>query len=815
MKQYFTVFGMSCAACQAHVEKAVRSLKGVERAEVSLLQNKLTVSYDVSCLKASDIVQAVEKAGYQARLQDGADTLLPLTEANQLKQRFVYSLLFLLPLMCLSMGVMFGWQASALLKLAAGQLLLTLPILWLNRIIFIRGFYHLFHLTPNMDSLVSLGSAAATVSGLITMVRWWSPANPTAEDGHLYFESAAMILTLVTLGKWLEARAKAKTSDAISALVRLLPPQAHRWENNQETTVPVNDLHKNDEIIVRAGERIAADGIICYGSGSVDESALTGESLPQDKLTGNPVSAGTLLVSGFIRVKITHTGKDTTLSQIISLVEQAAGSKAPIAALADRISAVFVPVVLAIAALTFAVWYISGAPTGFALSCAISVLVISCPCALGLATPTAIMAGTGQAAKRGILIKSAAAFERARALTTIVLDKTGTVTTGRMRVAHVYPANTVTPDELISKAASLESSSQHPFAQALRAYAKEKNTTLFQTADFQLIPGRGLQAALGQQRIYGGNLTWMEELNIPVKKGNDILQQAAEQGCTPLFFASGNKWLGSIWFADTIKPSAAKAVSLLKKLHLQVILLTGDNEYAARYVANQTHIDTVFSGVLPQEKEEVIRQLQAQKQQVGMVGDGINDAPALVRADVGLALGTGTDVAVESADMVLMREDLCTLVGALELSRAVVTNIRQNLFWAFFYNILGIPLAAGVLYSTLGWKLNPMFAAAAMSISSLCVVSNALRLRFFVPSYERAITHPEKEFAMKKTLVIEGMMCGHCAAHVERALASIPGVQAKVDLAHKTATVEAATEISDDVLRKAIQDAGYEVVAIQ
>ncbi len=818
MKQNFTVSGMSCAACQVRVEKAVRALKGVQQADVNLLQNKLTVTYDPSLLTTADILQAVQKAGYQADLQNDFPTQ-PLGEVHSLKQRFIYSLFFLLPLMYLSMGVMLGGPIPAVLntpfKLALLQLLFTLPILWLNRPFFSRGFYHLFRLSPNMDSLVALGSTAAVVSGLITIFCWCFSSKTATTDEHLYFESAAMILTLVTLGKWLEARAKAKTSDAIAALVRLLPAQATRWENNTEKIVPINELRSGDELVIRAGERIAADGVICYGSGAVDESALTGESLPQDKLVNQPVTAGTLLVSGFVRIKIIHTGKDTTLSQIIALVEEAAGSKAPLAALADRVSAVFVPTVLFIAVITFVAWYLIGAEVGFSLSCAIAVLVIACPCALGLATPTAIMVGTGQAAKRGILIKSAAALERARALTTVVLDKTGTVTTGRMRVMHVLPSATVTPEELISTAASLESASQHPFAQALRAYAKEKNSPLFQTADFQLIPGRGLQASLGQHRLYGGNLTWMQELKISVKKGKEILQQAAGQGCTPIFFASGKKWLGSIWFADTIKPSSARAVSLLKKLQLTVVLLTGDNEYAARYVADQTQIDTVFSGVLPQEKEEIIRQLQTKGQRVGMVGDGVNDAPALARADVGIALGTGTDVAVESADLVLMREDLCTLVGALELSRAVVKNIKQNLFWAFFYNIVGIPLAAGAFYATLGWKLNPMFAAAAMSLSSVCVVSNALRLRFFVPSYEQETAQAKKEFSMKKTLVIEGMTCGHCAAHVERALASIPGVQAKVDLTRKTATVESATEISDDVLKKAVQDAGYEVVAIQ
>jgi len=831
MKQKFDVSGMTCSACQAHVERAVSGLPGVNRVSVNLLQNAMSVEYDESLAGVRDIVSAVRRAGYDARVQgekspDATPQAAAREEANQIKRRFWLSLAFLLPLMYVSMGHMVpGFLPDAVAGnpgiFALAQFVLVLPVLFINRGFFIRGLKHLFAGAPNMDSLVALGSGASAVSGAAVLFRVvylmketdWTRAFDASSN--LYFESAAMILTLVTLGKWLEARAKVKTSDAISALVRLVPAEASVLRAGKEVRVPVEGLVPGDIVLARAGERIAADGVVVDGGGAADEAALTGESVPQDKIIGSAVAAGTVLASGYVEFRVERMGKDTLLAQIITLVEEASGSKAPIARLADRVSAVFVPAVMAVSLLTLAAWTFQGVGWAFALSCAIAVLVISCPCALGLATPTAIMVGTGQAAKNGVLVKSAAALERAHQVTAVVLDKTGTVTAGQMRVAGVYPAPGVSEEELLSQAASLEHFSQHPFAKALSAYAEEKNVPLFQAAEFALVPGRGVRALEGGETLAGGNLTWMKELGVPVADGEDVLSRAAREGCTPLFFARGGKWLGHIWFSDTVKPSSADAVKLLKKMRLKVILLTGDNELTARKVAESVGIETVIAGVLPQEKEAVIRRLQNEGEVVAMAGDGVNDAPALARADVGIALGAGTDVAVESADIVLMKDDLTGVAVSLQLSRAVLRNIKQNLFWAFFYNVLGIPLAAGVLYLPLGWKLSPMVAAGAMSLSSVCVVTNALRLRFFKPPKLSRKQQKGDVKKMKKTLIIEGMVCGHCAAHVERALNALPGVQAKVDLSRKAATVESAGALDDEALKKAVQDAGYEVVSIQ
>lgn len=829
MKQKFDVTGMTCSACQAHVEKAVSHLPGVRLASVNLLQNSLLAEYDEGLVSVQDIISAVRRAGYDARVQGAARESSSVQSAareaaRDVKRRFWLSLCFLLPLMYVSMGHMVpGILPEILLHnpglFALTQFIAVLPILFLNRGFFIRGLKHLLAGTPNMDSLVALGAGAAAVSGvavLFQVIYLMQPEDWTAAfdaSANLYFESAAMILTLVTLGKWLEARAKVKTSDAISALVRLVPAETSVLRVGKEVRIPVEGLVLGDIVPVRAGERIPADGTVTDGGGAADESALTGESVPQDKVIGAEVAAGTLLASGYVEFRVDRLGKDTVLAQIISLVEEASGSKAPIARLADRVSAVFVPAVIAISLLTCVAWAAQGADWSFALSCAIAVLVISCPCALGLATPTAIMVGTGQAAKNGILIKSAASLERAHQVTAVVLDKTGTVTTGQMKVAGVYPASSIKEEELLNQAASLERFSQHPFARALTSYADEKNVPLFQAAEFEIVPGRGVRATEGKDVLSGGNLTWMNELDVSVPQGEEILVRAAKEGCTPLFFARGGMWLGYVLFSDTVKPSAFGAVKLLKKMRLKVILLTGDNEQTARKVAQDVGIETVIAGVLPQEKEAVIRRLQNEGEVVAMAGDGINDAPALARADVGIALGAGTDVAVESADIVLMKDDLTSVPTALHLSRAVLRNIKQNLFWAFFYNVLGIPLAAGVLYLPLGWKLSPMFAAAAMSLSSVCVVTNALRLRFFkAPQLSKK--HVKGDNKMKKTLIIEGMVCGHCASHVERALNALPGVHAKVDLSRKAAEVESAGELDEAALREAVQNAGYEVVSI-
>lgn len=816
---------MSCAACQSHVERAVSSLPGVQKVTVSLLQNLVTVDYDEKQSSLADIQNAIRRAGYIPSLADTEkDFRQPQQQAREessrIKKRFFFSGIFLVPLMFLAMGPMikgfpFSLQDDAVL-LAFWQFLFVLPILFLNRSFFIRGTKRLLLGTPNMDSLVALGSGAAVFSGVVALIPFcWKSTGAFLQEGFsgFYFESAGMILTLVTLGKWLEARAKEKTSDAISSLVRLIPSEAVVLRDGEEIKIPTDQVIPGDLLSVRAGERVSADGEIVSGACSVDASALTGESLPQDKGVSSEIVAGMVLVNGYAVVQVNRTGKDTTLAQIIRLVEEASGSKAPIARLADSVSGIFVPVVLGVALIAGFSWFLLGYGVAFSLSIAISVLVISCPCALGLATPTAIMVGVGQAAKRGILVKSAAALEQASRVKTLVFDKTGTVTTGQMQVSKVLPAPGVGEDELLTHGASLEYFSQHPFARALTAYAKEKNISFFQVSSFEAIPGMGVQAREGNELLLAGNLAYMRQCKIKVIAGESILEQAARQGCTPIFFSRGGSWLGSIWFSDKIKDSAAAAVKLLKQLKLKVVLLTGDNELTARYVAEQVGIETVIAEVLPQEKEAVIRQFQQNGQTVAMVGDGINDAPALTRAEVGIAIGKGTEVAAEAADIILLPEDLRGISVAFQLSRAVLKNIKQNLFWAFFYNVLGIPLAAGVFFLPFGWKLNPMVASAAMSLSSVCVVANALRLRFFKVSGFQS--KKQGEICMKKILFIEGMMCGHCAAHVERALNSLPGVRAKVELGQKCAIVESAEILDEETLKETVRNAGYEVVAIQ
>ncbi len=784
---------MSCAACQMHVEKAVRALPGVTRGDVNLLQRRLTAEYNPSVLTPVQIVAAVEQAGYGAR--PGADAT-PQDEAAQLKKRFLYSTFFLIPLMFIAM--VHTWHVHA-----GWQVVLTLPVLWLNRRFFTNGFSQLLKGTPTMDSLVALGATAAVGQSVWVLL--------TRHHG-LYFESAAMIVTLVTLGKWLEARAKTKTTRAISSLVQLLPTNTCVRRNGQEHTLSLAELLPGDTLLIRAGERVGADGLVAKGTGAMDESMLTGESFPQDKQPGQPVTAGTVLVSGYIEVTVQQTGTQTALARMIALVEDAAASKAPVSRLADEVSRVFVPVVIGIALLTFLSWWLAGVEISFALTCAVSVLVISCPCALGLATPTAIMVGMGIGAKRGILIKSAASLERARAVTMVVLDKTGTVTTGQMQVAHVLPAPGVAPEELLTYAVSLEKLSVHPLAVALvnKKFSHE-NFLLKNVSNFAEVPGLGVQGMFEGKPLLGGNLKAMQAWHIEVPQGDTLVKNAAKQGQTVLFFARGAQYLGAIGFSDTVKPTAHSAVELLKNMGLQVALLTGDNPQTAAYVAREVGISTVKAGVLPAEKQAYLRTLQTAGQVVAMVGDGINDAPSLACADVGIALGSGTDVAAETADIILMRPDLREVTAALALSRATLRNIRENLFWAFFYNVLCIPLAAGVFYPVWGWQLHPMLAAAAMSISSVCVVSNALRLNRFKPPF----SDEKEEDVMTKILEIKGMMCGHCAAHVTRALNAVPGVKATVDLNSKTATVQSAAPVDDNVLIEAVANAGYEVTAIR
>ncbi len=785
MKGLFTVIGMNCTLCKMHVEEAVRALPGVTRAEVDLLQNRLSVQYDDTQVSPAQLIAAVQKAGYDAYEVSSAPQIP--TEETTLKKRFWLSISFLIPLMLIAM-------AHTEVVPAGLQVLLTAPILWFNRRFFVSGFKQIFKGTPTMDSLVAVGATAA-----VGQSGW---ALCVGRQG-LYFESAAMIVTLVTLGKYLEARAKAKTTRALSALAQLLPSSVQVRRNGQEKTIPRGEVKLGDILIIRAGESVGADGEVVTGECSVNEAALTGESLPQEKQPGDWLCAGTLLESGYAEVLVAKIGTETIVAQLITLVEQATASKAPITRLADKISRVFVPVVLGVSALTFGVWYAAVGNVEQALSFAICVLVISCPCALGLATPTAVAVGMGVGAKRGILIKSAAILERVRHLTTVVLDKTGTVTTGEIHVAGLSPASGQDETNLLQAALSLEQASAHPFAKALVAYAKTKGLVAQPVAGFEQFPGLGVRAGA----LCGGNLKAMIQWHIPVPQGAEQIATAAAHGQTVLFFAQGEKYLGSVAFSDTLKPTSRQAVELLQKAGLRVHLLTGDNAQTARFVADQLGIEIVRAEVFPHEKQAYLRTLQAAGEVVAMVGDGINDAPSLACADVGIALGSATEVAADSADIILMQNDLREVAIALALSRAMLRNIEENLFWAFFYNILCIPLAAGVLYPHFGIALHPMMAAAAMSISSLCVVTNALRLNGFKPPFQ-------EELCMQKVLEIQGMMCGHCAAHVERALNALPGVKAKVDLVQKIARIEAASPVDDSVLIETVKNAGYEVVAI-
>jgi len=788
MKTRFDISGMSCAACQARVEKAVAVLDGVFDAQVNLLQKRLDVTYDEKKVSAAQLVSAVEKAGYGAAVHTGGGSVVP--EEYALKKRFLLSLIFLIPLL---------WGHFFHLP-ALWQLVLTLPVVGLNRKFFTGGLRQLFKGDPNMDSLVALGAGTSVVFSVWEWMRGGQ---------HLYFESATMILTLVTLGKWLEVSAKAKTTGALLQLVQLLPAEASVRRNGREVRLPLSEIKAGNEIVLRAGERIACDGLILSGTGTTDESALTGESLPCEKSAGSSVWAGTLLISGFITFRAEKIGRETSFGRLVTLVEDAAASKAPIARLADKVSAVFVPAVIAIALITFGVWYFSGASFDFALTCAVSVLVISCPCALGLATPTAITVGLGVGARHHILIKSAALLEELSRTGRVVFDKTGTLTTGKMNVSRVVPADGVRIDDLWRAALQAEYGSEHPFARAVVAQAKERQITCTAVQSFEQVPGLGVRAETENGTFWGGNAKAMQVWGVPVPQAQQAVQDGARNGESVLFFAHNNRFLGAIYFADRLKDSARKGVVQLKRLGFKILLLSGDNEQTCKAVARSAGIEDVVGGALPQEKEAIVCRLQAQGEKVAVVGDGINDAPALMRANIGMTLGGGTDIAAQSAGIILLKDDICAVAVAVSLARAVMRNIKQNLFWAFFYNVLGIPLAAGVFYKAFGWRLNPVFAAAAMSLSSVCVVSNALRLRFFKPDFSTKETSD-----MQKILTIEGMMCGHCAAHVERALAAL-GAAVKVDLATKTAVVTAGVEIPDEALKEAVRNAGYEVTAIQ
>ena len=834
MTEKFVVTGMTCAACAAHVERAANSVPGVRDASVNLMLGTLTCQRDDSVDPAA-IVSAVTAAGYDAAPESEVRRDLRAEQdasAKAMGRRLLWSAVCLVPLFYLSMGHMMGLPVPAFMHtepLLAGILLLvlTVPILLLNRSYFTVGFSRLCKGSPNMDSLVALGAAAGLVYSLIEL--GLLAAGKVTGMPDLYFESAGMILTLVTVGKYLEERSKGKTTGAITALLALAPESAVVRRDGKELTVPTGDIRPGETVIVRQGGRIGVDGTVTAGGGTVDESALTGESMPVEKTVGDRAVSATILTGGYLELTAERVGEDTTLSQIIRLMEQAAGGKAPISRLADRISAVFVPVVIAIAVLASVLWAAAGGMgVRFCLSIGIAVLVISCPCALGLATPVAITVATGKAAERGVLVKSAASLELMGRVDTVVLDKTGTVTEGKPRVTDVLCAAGMDESALLSAAASLEKPSEHPLAGAIIAEAEARKLTLHPASDFSAVAGGGVTAFVAGVKLLAGNEAFMAQSGVAVSAElHSAAAQLAEDGKTPLFVAGNGALLGVVAVADVVKRDSAAAVAALRSMGCEVVLLTGDNRRTADAIARQVGVSRVIAQVLPQDKARVVRELQASGGRVAMVGDGINDAPALVTADVGLAIGAGTDVAIESADIVLMKNSLMDVADAVSLSRATLRNIRQNLFWAFFYNSVGIPVAAGALYPAWGLTLNPMLAAAAMSLSSVCVVGNALRLRSWKSGEAAAKTvakpsqpvydtcnqcSKEADTMSKKTVTIKGMMCAHCVSHVEKALTAL-GVQADVDLATGTAVVTG--NVSDDALRKAITDAGYEVVDIK
>ena len=837
MEQY-TVTGMSCAACSARVEKAVSAVPGVTSCSVSLLTNSMGVEGTAS---AEAVVSAVQAAGYGASLKGAScaptaaaqEDALADRETPALKRRLIASLGFLLALMYVSMGhMMWGWPLPACLAdnhVAMGllQMLLTIAVMVINQKFFINGFRSLLHGAPNMDTLVALGAAASfgySTYALFAMTGAQVRGDAAAVMQYMhefYFESAAMILALITVGKMLEARSKGKTTDALRSLMKLAPQTATLVRGGQELAVPIAQVRRGDVFVVRPGESIPVDGVVLEGESAVNESALTGESIPVDKAVGDSVSAATTNQSGFLRCEATRVGEDTTLSQIIRMVSDAAATKAPIAKVADRVSGVFVPTVIALAILTTAVWLLCGQSIGFALARGISVLVISCPCALGLATPVAIMVGNGLGAKNGILFKTAVSLEETGKTEIVALDKTGTITQGEPRVTDVLTAEGMTQGALLSLAVALEQRSEHPLARAVMMRAEEDRLTVAPVGDFRALPGNGLTATLSGETLLGGSLSFVSSrVDVP----RSIRQKAealAEEGKTPLLFAQAGRLAGVIAVADVIKADSPAAIAALRNMGIRVVMLTGDNEKTARAIGRLAGVDEVIAGVLPEGKESVIRRLQAQGK-VAMVGDGINDAPALTRADIGIAIGAGTDVAIDAADVVLMKSRLSDVPAAIRLSRATLRNIHENLFWAFFYNVIGIPLAAGVWIPLFGWTLNPMFGAAAMSLSSFCVVSNALRLNLFKlhnagkdKKINRHSKHKE-ETTMVKTMKIEGMMCGHCEAAVKKALEAIDGVvSAEVSHTDGTAVVTLSKPVENAALRKAVEDKDYTVTDIE
>ena len=845
MIQYI-VTGMSCAACSARVEKAVSKVPGVTSCSVSLLTNSMGVEGTAT---EQEIIKAVKDAGYGASKKgEGAvkaqpaqalagEDMLKDRETPVLKRRLIASVGFLIVLMYFSMGhMMWGWPVPGFMKdnhvmMGLLQMLLTITVMVINQKFFISGFKGLIHRAPNMDTLVALGSGASFVYStyaLFAMTDAQMRGDMDAVMSYMhdfYFESAAMILALITVGKMLEARSKGKTTDALKGLMKLAPKTAVVIRGEKEVQVSIEQVQKGDCFVVKPGENIPVDGEVIEGNSAVNESSLTGESIPVDKAVGDKVSAATVNQSGYLKCRATRVGEDTTLSQIIQMVSDAAATKAPIAKIADRVSGVFVPMVITIAVLTIIVWLIAGQSIGFALSRGIAVLVISCPCALGLATPVAIMVGNGMGARNGIMFKTAVSLEETGKMQIVALDKTGTITSGEPKVTDIIPAAGVTEDTLLKCAYALENKSEHPLARAILEKAKEENAGIEEVTGFQALPGNGLTAILDGHTLYGGNHTFISS---KVSVDGDIQKKAeklAEEGKTPLFFGNGERLLGVIAVADVIKEDSPQAIKELQNMGIHVVMLTGDNERTAKAIGQQAGVDEVIAGVLPEGKEQVICKLK-EKGKVAMVGDGINDAPALTRADMGIAIGAGTDVAIDAADVVLMKSRLSDVPAAIRMSRATLRNIHENLFWAFFYNIIGIPLAAGVWYPLFGWKLNPMFGAAAMSLSSFCVVSNALRLNLFkmydaskdkkLKAKKEKKRSKKEDKRMKKIMHIEGMMCGHCEAAVKKALEALPQVDEAV-VSHEAGTAELTlnAEITDDVLKKTVEDKDYTVTSVE
>lgn len=842
MEQY-NVTGMSCAACSARVEKAVSKLDGVESCSVSLLTNSMGVTGTAS---ADAVIAAVEAAGYGAVVK-GADTMkknstvsgadeeiLKDKETPKLKKRLIASLCFLIPLMYFSMGhMMWGWPVPTFLEnnhVAMGliQLLLTGIVMVINQKFFISGMKGLIHRAPNMDTLVALGAGASFVYSTFALFAMTDAQMKMDMDKvmswmhEFYFESAAMILTLITVGKMLEAHSKGKTTDALKGLMKLAPKTAVVLKAGVEQEVPIEQVKKGDIFVVRPGEIVPVDGVVIEGSSAINEAALTGESIPVDKESGDAVSAATLNQSGFLKCEATRVGEDTTLSQIIQMVSDAAATKAPIAKVADKVSGIFVPVVISIAVVTILVWLLTGQTVGFALARGISVLVISCPCALGLATPVAIMVGNGMGAKNGIMFKTAVSLEETGKMEIVALDKTGTITSGEPKVTDIVPVSGMTETELLRYAFALERKSEHPLARAVLTEAAERKLETEEVGGFQAVPGNGLTAMLGDAVLRGGNLKFICEYTKVPDEIRKKAEQLAEEGKTPLFFSKDESLIGIIAVADVIKEDSPRAVKELQNMGIHVVMLTGDNERTAKAIGRQAGVDEVIAGVLPEGKESVIRSLK-QKGKVAMVGDGINDAPALTRADMGIAIGAGTDIAIDAADVVLMKSRLSDVPAAIRMSRATLRNIHENLFWAFIYNAIGIPLAAGLMYPLFGWKLNPMFGAAAMSLSSFCVVTNALRLNWFKihdagrdKKIKNKTRKKQEEVTMTKTMKIEGMMCGHCEAAVKKALEALAEVEvAEVSHEAGTAVVTLNTELADDVLKKTVEDKDYKVLSIE